>query len=258
MADIMTPTLGESVTEATVARWTKQAGDAVRKDEILVELETDKVSLEVASPSDGVLSEITAEEGATVEPGAVLGKVSEGAAAAKTNGRIVVFANADFRMVPARKDYGQDRYARIAQLLVDKLPGSWTFTLITGHDALPSHPLFATLAGLGAVDCLDVFGSADVVVGNDTGLTHLAAMTERADGTSPHVIGLYGRHAYNKWTTGHHHHHAVATPFSQMLAAADRCPVRDRLDDSVWAESANLDTVAAELVVDLITDVAGP
>jgi 2-oxoglutarate dehydrogenase E2 component (dihydrolipoamide succinyltransferase) len=88
MADIMTPTLGESVTEATVARWTKKAGDAVRKDEILVELETDKVSLEVASPSDGVLSEITAEEGATIEPGALLGKVTEGAAAAapKSNG----------------------------------------------------------------------------------------------------------------------------------------------------------------------------
>jgi len=82
MADIMTPALGESVTEATVARWAKKAGDAVRKDEILVELETDKVSLEVAAPSDGVLAEITAEEGATVEPGAVLGKISEGAAAA--------------------------------------------------------------------------------------------------------------------------------------------------------------------------------
>ena len=56
MADIMTPALGESVTEATVARWAKKPGEAVRKDEILVELETDKVSLEVASPSDGVLS----------------------------------------------------------------------------------------------------------------------------------------------------------------------------------------------------------
>jgi len=82
MADIMTPALGESVTEATVARWTKKAGDVVRKDEILVELETDKVSLEVAAPSDGVLAEITAAEGATVEPGAVLGKISEGAGAA--------------------------------------------------------------------------------------------------------------------------------------------------------------------------------
>ncbi|WP_430422214.1 2-oxoglutarate dehydrogenase complex dihydrolipoyllysine-residue succinyltransferase [Phenylobacterium sp.] len=82
MADIMTPALGESVTEATVARWAKKAGDAVRKDEILVELETDKVSLEVAAPADGVLAEISAEEGATVEPGGVLGKITEGAAAA--------------------------------------------------------------------------------------------------------------------------------------------------------------------------------
>jgi 2-oxoglutarate dehydrogenase E2 component (dihydrolipoamide succinyltransferase) len=66
-----------------VARWAKKAGDAVRKDEILVELETDKVSLEVAAPSDGVLSEIAFEEGATVEPGAILGKITEGAAGAK-------------------------------------------------------------------------------------------------------------------------------------------------------------------------------
>jgi 2-oxoglutarate dehydrogenase E2 component (dihydrolipoamide succinyltransferase) len=83
MADIMTPALGESVTEATVARWAKKAGDAVRKDEILVELETDKVSLEVAAPSDGVLSEIVAAEGVTIEPGAVLGRITEGAAAPK-------------------------------------------------------------------------------------------------------------------------------------------------------------------------------
>ncbi|WP_426029932.1 2-oxoglutarate dehydrogenase complex dihydrolipoyllysine-residue succinyltransferase [Caulobacter sp. DWP3-1-3b2] len=81
MADIMTPALGESVTEATVARWTKKAGEAVKKDELLVELETDKVSLEVVSPTDGVLSSIGAEEGATVVPGTVLGVVTEGAAA---------------------------------------------------------------------------------------------------------------------------------------------------------------------------------
>lgn len=81
MADINTPALGESVTEATVARWTKKVGEAVKKDEILVELETDKVSLEVASPADGVLSAIGAAEGATVVPGTVLGVVTEGAAA---------------------------------------------------------------------------------------------------------------------------------------------------------------------------------
>jgi 2-oxoglutarate dehydrogenase E2 component (dihydrolipoamide succinyltransferase) len=81
MADIMTPALGESVTEATVARWTKKVGEAVKKDEILIELETDKVSLEVAAPADGVLSAIGAEEGATVVPGTVLGVVTEGASA---------------------------------------------------------------------------------------------------------------------------------------------------------------------------------
>jgi 2-oxoglutarate dehydrogenase E2 component (dihydrolipoamide succinyltransferase) len=82
MADILTPALGESVTEATIGKWTKQAGDAVKKDEVLVELETDKVSLEVVSPSDGVLSEIKTPDGATVTPGTVLGVVTEGAAAA--------------------------------------------------------------------------------------------------------------------------------------------------------------------------------
>src|SRR3954469_16219489 len=81
MADILAPALGESVSEATVARWTKKPGDAVRKDEVLVELETDKVSLEVSSPSDGVLAEILTPEGATVTPRTVLGRVTEGAAA---------------------------------------------------------------------------------------------------------------------------------------------------------------------------------
>jgi 2-oxoglutarate dehydrogenase E2 component (dihydrolipoamide succinyltransferase) len=83
MTDIMTPALGESVTEATVARWAKKAGEAVRKDELLVELETDKVSLEVVAPEDGVLSEIAAGDGETVTAGALLGRVTSGAASAK-------------------------------------------------------------------------------------------------------------------------------------------------------------------------------
>jgi 2-oxoglutarate dehydrogenase E2 component (dihydrolipoamide succinyltransferase) len=81
MADILTPALGESVTEATIAKWTKKVGDAVKKDEVLVELETDKVSLEVVAPADGVLGEIKAAEGDTVVPNTVLGSVTEGAAA---------------------------------------------------------------------------------------------------------------------------------------------------------------------------------
>ena len=68
MTDILTPTLGESVTEATVARWTKKPGEPVKKDEVLVELETDKVSLEVSAPSDGVLQDVAAGEGDTVTP----------------------------------------------------------------------------------------------------------------------------------------------------------------------------------------------
>ncbi|HEY2708785.1 MAG TPA: 2-oxoglutarate dehydrogenase complex dihydrolipoyllysine-residue succinyltransferase [Caulobacteraceae bacterium] len=84
MTDIMTPALGESVTEATIARWAKKPGDAVAKDEVLVELETDKVNLEVAAPEAGVLSDILFEEGATITPGQVLGHISAaGAAPAK-------------------------------------------------------------------------------------------------------------------------------------------------------------------------------
>jgi 2-oxoglutarate dehydrogenase E2 component (dihydrolipoamide succinyltransferase) len=82
MTDIMTPALGESVSEATVSRWAKSAGEAVKKDELLVELETDKVALEVVAPQDGVLSEIAAAEGDTVKPGALLGRVTAGAGAA--------------------------------------------------------------------------------------------------------------------------------------------------------------------------------
>ncbi|MBI3439703.1 MAG: 2-oxoglutarate dehydrogenase complex dihydrolipoyllysine-residue succinyltransferase [Proteobacteria bacterium] len=81
MTDIVVPTLGESVSEATVAKWLKQAGDAVRKDETLVELETDKVSVEVSAPEAGVLTEIVAQQGATVQIGALLGHL--GAAGAQ-------------------------------------------------------------------------------------------------------------------------------------------------------------------------------
>jgi 2-oxoglutarate dehydrogenase E2 component (dihydrolipoamide succinyltransferase) len=81
--EIRVPTLGESISEATVGKWFKKAGEAVRADEPLVELETDKVTLEVNAPGAGVLSEITAETGETVAIGALLGQVSGGPAAAQ-------------------------------------------------------------------------------------------------------------------------------------------------------------------------------
>ncbi len=81
--DILVPTLGESVTEATVAQWLKKSGETVAVDEPLVELETDKVTLEINSSTAGVLSEILAEEGENVEVGALLGRIAEGQADAK-------------------------------------------------------------------------------------------------------------------------------------------------------------------------------
>jgi len=82
MTDIRVPTLGESVTEATVGKWFKQPGEAVAVDEPLVELETDKVTLEVPAPATGVLSDIVAKNGETVGIGALLGQIKEGASAA--------------------------------------------------------------------------------------------------------------------------------------------------------------------------------
>src|SRR5258705_5128747 len=83
MTEIRVPTLGESVTEATIGRWFKKAGDAVAVDEPLVELETDKVTIEVPAPSAGTLGEISAKDGETVAVGALLGQINDGAAGAK-------------------------------------------------------------------------------------------------------------------------------------------------------------------------------
>ncbi|MBU3889961.1 2-oxoglutarate dehydrogenase complex dihydrolipoyllysine-residue succinyltransferase [Methylosinus sporium] len=82
MTEIRVPTLGESVSEATIGRWFKKPGDTVAADEALVELETDKVTLEVNAPAAGVLTDVVAKDGETVTPGALLGQIAEGAAGA--------------------------------------------------------------------------------------------------------------------------------------------------------------------------------
>jgi len=86
MAEIRVPTLGESVTEATIGKWFKKAGDVVAVDEPLVELETDKVTIEVPAPAAGVLTDVAVKDGDTVAVGALLGAIKEGAggAAAKS------------------------------------------------------------------------------------------------------------------------------------------------------------------------------
>lgn len=77
--EIKVPAMGESVTEATVSKWFKKQGDAVKRDEPLLELETDKVTVEVPAPADGSIESISVQEGDTVQVGAVLGAIAEGA-----------------------------------------------------------------------------------------------------------------------------------------------------------------------------------
>ena len=100
--DIRVPTLGESVTEATIGRWFKKAGDAVAADEPLVELETDKVTVEVPAPAAGVLEEIRAKDGETVGVGAVLGSIKEGVGGAKATPAKVAPAKAE--AAPAKSE----------------------------------------------------------------------------------------------------------------------------------------------------------
>src|SRR3954465_675031 len=78
--EIKVPAMGESVTEATISKWFKKKGEAVKRDEPLLELETDKVTVEVPSPADGSIESITAQAGSTVAVGALLGAIAEGKA----------------------------------------------------------------------------------------------------------------------------------------------------------------------------------
>ncbi|APX10427.1 2-oxoglutarate dehydrogenase complex dihydrolipoyllysine-residue succinyltransferase [Tateyamaria omphalii] len=104
--DVMVPTLGESVTEATVSTWFKAVGDSVAQDEMLCELETDKVSVEVPAPASGVLAEITAPEGTTVDASAKLAVISSsGAAPAATEGSAE--PTSDYQTPPAGDGAGR-------------------------------------------------------------------------------------------------------------------------------------------------------
>ena len=86
--EILVPVLGESITEATVSKWLKNEGDTVEADEPIVELETDKVNLEVPSPISGVLTNINSKDGSIVEVGSLLGSVSENSSSKKKSEEI--------------------------------------------------------------------------------------------------------------------------------------------------------------------------
>ena len=153
-ADIVVPTLGESVTEATVAQWLKQPGDAVQVDDPLVELETDKVTLEVNASAAGVLSEVLAGEGDSVEVGAILGRIGKGSAAAKAALAPAKTA-APAKATPEKKADGKDGTAdgplspAVRKLIADnaldpsQIAGSGKDGRITKEDVL------AAIAGKG-------------------------------------------------------------------------------------------------------------
>jgi 2-oxoglutarate dehydrogenase E2 component (dihydrolipoamide succinyltransferase) len=101
MLDIVVPVMGESVAEGSIGSWTKKAGDAVKKDEVLVEIETDKVALEIIAPADGVLAEIVAGDGATVTPGMVIARVEAGASASAKPAAAPILATVTADPAPA-------------------------------------------------------------------------------------------------------------------------------------------------------------
>ena len=118
---ILVPTLGESVTEATVAKWLKKSGDKVNEDEPLVELETDKVSVEVTSPSTGILSEISIQEGETVGVGTKLGEIGDSAsntnqAAKEIKQKVKVEKKEEKQIVNKKNDDEQN----VVQLNIEK------------------------------------------------------------------------------------------------------------------------------------------
>ncbi len=119
MTQIVVPTLGESVSEATVAQWLKKEGDSVAIDEPIVELETDKVTLEVNAPSAGVISKIIAPEGANVEVGALLGELGESSAANDTKAA-ASSAPAEKKEAPAPESEEVQKLSPAVRKLVDE------------------------------------------------------------------------------------------------------------------------------------------
>src|SRR5215472_13950001 len=109
---------------------------------------------------------------------------------------------------PARKSYGVKGFATLATELVRARSAPWRFSIVPEPSTSASEVETAfgdiqceVLTWLSAADCVDLFAAAELVIGNDTGLTHLAAMTTRNDLSGPQVIGIYGRHGHAKWTT---------------------------------------------------------
>ncbi|WP_137815350.1 glycosyl transferase family 9 [Gandjariella thermophila] len=162
---------------------------------------------------------------------------------------------------PRRLDFQVADFAAVAAELARARGAARHFTVITsrnvtGAEAFDGLPV-DVLCEPDPADCVDLFASAELVIGADVGLTQLAALTSRTDGSGPCVVGLYSRHAHTKWITGSDRHHAVATRFAQMLALADRSADPAELDDATWGGAADLRNVSRTLVADFAAECAG-
>lgn len=143
--EIKAPTFPESVQEGSLATWHKQPGEQVSRDELLVDIETDKVVLEVVAPADGVLSEVLAAEGDTVQSGQLIAKLEEGAAAAPQPAAAPAQAAApaaagDAQVNPAAKKLAEERGIDLATVSGSGKGGRITKEDVLNHQAAPAAP----------------------------------------------------------------------------------------------------------------------
>lgn len=165
---------------------------------------------------------------------------------------------------PERKDYTAQRYIEFAEYLGEAQQTQARLLLIGGKPAEGvritaepprRHVQMLRLDGVPADHLTDLFPHCHLIVGNDTGLTHLAAMARDSDGGHPPVVGLYARHSHSKWRTGLPHHHAIATDLSDRMHQGDLCPVRDAITttDTDTPMNAFSPSALAQVCLDLLT-----
>jgi hypothetical protein len=152
---------------------------------------------------------------------------------------------------PVRKDYGLRRFLEALRLLASERGRQVRALVVLGREGMSGFDLEDAPPGVKVELLRDAhyglvsqyFANCHLVIGNDTGLTHLAAATRRPDGSGPEVIGLHARHSHAKWRTGLPWHHALATPFSEKMHREDRCPVRDKIDDRVFGAASEIGSI---------------